>query len=40
MGKRAHLEDATMGSACHHVIDKQDEESIMTKGMSFYRGKV
>ena len=37
IGKRTHLEDATMRSACHRVIVEQDEGNI-TKGTSFYRG--
>ena len=30
-GRRTHLEDATVRSVCHRVIDEQDEGSIMTK---------
>lgn len=30
-GKRTHLEDATVRSVCHRVVDEQDEGSIMTK---------
>jgi hypothetical protein len=37
IGKRTHLEDATMRSACHRVIVKQDEGNI-AKRMGFYRG--